>query len=236
MNVKAIGFDLDDTLYYRGDYYKKIFEIMQKKVAKVDVNFDIFFGVLLKNSEIEYEKFMKNLKTKNAYKNDRVISTYKEFGVTLENEDAIIFNSLYLYFRENIKLRPYVKELLDYLSEQKIELFILTNGAISDQYKKIKLLGLEKWISKDRWFVSEELQMTKPNSEIFKFVEKKIGISGSDICYVGDSYINDIKGAKKLGWETVYFSNDSINKNYTMKINHFKDLRDKLIESNVNQK
>lgn len=203
MTIKAIGFDLDDTLYDRGEFYRYIFETMQTSIVKLDISFEYFYEIFQYFSDIEYEKFMQRIKSKEAYKVDRVIDMYQKLGVAISQSDAIIFNSLYLYFRDQIILRNEVEKLLILLLENHYELFVLTNGPSMDQRNKLNQLNIAQYISEENWFISDELDSTKPNREIFKKVEGSIGYKKEEILYIGDDYINDIVGAKNAGWEAI---------------------------------
>ena len=203
MSIKAIGFDLDDTLYDRGDYYRHIFNIMEKSIIKTDLSFDGFYEVFQRYSDIEYEKFIQRGKSKDEYKLDRVIDTYTALGKSISREDAIIFDALYLYYRNKVTFREGVEELLNYLLESELDLFILTNGPSGDQRKKLKQLNVENYIPKNRWFISDELKCSKPDLEVFKKVEHIIGYKNEEIMYIGDNYVNDIIGAYNANWKAM---------------------------------
>ena len=173
MVIKAIGFDLDDTLYDRSEYYKKIFNIMSQSIVDSDVDFKEFYHCFQFFSDLEYEKFIQGKKSKKDYQIDRVIETYRHFDTLISREDAIIFDALYLYYREELVYREYAENLLARLKEEGFYLFILTNGASEDQRNKLRKLSISKYIPEERWFVSDELGTTKPESEIFKIVEEK---------------------------------------------------------------
>ena len=167
MTIKAVGFDLDDTLYSRSNYYKFIYEIMEDSVINTGHSFSNFYEVFQRYSDLEYEKFIREGKSKVAYKNDRVIKTYKELNADISENEAIIFNSLYLYFRNKIIYREGIEDLFEMLLKNNIELFILTNGPSEDQRNKIKELNVEYYIHRNRWFISDELKCSKPSVSNF---------------------------------------------------------------------
>lgn len=204
MSCKAIGFDLDDTLYDRGSFYHHIFDLMETTIVKTDVNFESFYEIFQRYSDIEYEKFIREGKSKDEYKIDRVIDTYKELGLTNGKEIGIIFNALYLYYRNRIEYRKGAENLLKLLKKEGYELFILTNGPSLYQRNKLNQLEIQKYIREDCWFISDEMHCSKPEKEIFKKVEEEIGYSGSEILYIGDNYVNDIEGANGVGWLSIY--------------------------------
>lgn len=206
MTIKAVGFDLDDTLYSRGNFYGFVFGVMEESIIKTGLAFSEFYKFFQKHSDIEYEKFIRQGKARDAYKNDRVIATYKEFGYEVTESDAIVFNSLYLYFRSNIELRQGVESVFARLIEKGIEIFILTNGPSEDQRNKLKQLNIKKYVSEDKWFISDELGYSKPDLAIYKHVQESLGYSNEELIYVGDDYNNDIVGSKNAGWEAVFLN------------------------------
>lgn len=236
MRIKAVGFDLDDTLYSRKDFYRHVFEKMQTSVVNLDVSFNQFYKIFQVYSDAEYEKFMQRKKDRDAYKNDRVISTYKYFDEKITVDAAIIFNALYLYYRNKIEYRVGVIEALEYLKNQGYKLFVLTNGPTHDQLNKLEQLEIEKYISKEHWYISDELNATKPDNEIFKIVEDRIGFSGNEILYIGDSFENDVLGASQLNWETIYLKIHDVEVGLAEKIsaNNFSEILNFIKEGEKN--
>ncbi len=37
-------------------------------------------------------------------------------------------------------------------------------------------------------------------------MEERLGMSGEDICYLGDSFENDVVGAKAANWKAIWFN------------------------------
>ncbi len=52
--------------------------------------------------------------------------------------------------------------------------------------------------------VSEENGWRKPSSHIFQEALKKLQVTADEAVYIGDSPIEDIKGAKEAGLKTVF--------------------------------
>ncbi len=62
-----------------------------------------------------------------------------------------------------------------------------------------EILNFEKTYFDDV-FYSHLIHMIKPNEDIYSYVQKKIGIKGSDILFIDDKEEN-ILAAKKFGWK-----------------------------------
>lgn len=206
MAIKAVGFDLDDTLYNRSDFYRHVYDVMQTTVIPLEVSFEEFYEVFQRYSDEEYELFIRRKKDKKSYKNDRVIHSYQYFGKKITEEVAIIFNSLYLYYRDQLTFRPGVSECLKYLLKQNMQLFILTNGPSVDQRQKLQQLDLSRWIPEEHWYISDEIGFSKPDEELFRFVENKLSLESQEILYIGDHLENDVWGANRVGWDSLYLN------------------------------
>ncbi len=206
MTIKAIGFDLDDTLYDRDTIYRQVFDIMEAEVVRTEVDFEIFNTIYQKYSMSEFALYNEGKISKETYMYQRVIKTYQDIGYNVTLQTAIIFNALYQYVRMHcVRLRPGVVDLLSNLKDQGYELFLLTNGPSQNQWQKIEALELEKYIARDMIFVSGDFGVAKPDLGIFDIVQKKLQCQPTEVVYVGDNYLNDVKAAIEFGWRAVYF-------------------------------
>lgn len=67
-------------------------------------------------------------------------------------------------------------------------------------------MGVEKWIPKEHILISGEIGIAKPDAEIFEAELGRVGLQKEDVCYVGDSFENDIAWAKGAGWKAVWYN------------------------------
>ena len=100
---------------------------------------------------------------------------------------------------ESVKLYPESKEILNSLSS-KYELYLISNLAspYKAPYFKLELASYFK-----DYIFSCDIGCMKPDREIFKIVEKRSGYSGNSILMVGDSKRSDIRGSKRMKWESL---------------------------------
>ena len=92
---------------------------------------------------------------------------------------------------------------------------------------------LEYLIKKEKWFkyfdnrvFSCEINLIKPDEEIYKFILKQISEQPENVLFIDDSESN-ILTAKKLGMNTIHFKNNHdvekiIKENYNINIQKFK--------------
>jgi len=87
------------------------------------------------------------------------------------------------------------------------------------QRNKIKNLGLNAYFRPEEIIVSGEEGIAKPDEGIFHLAEKRFRITPTKTWYIGDSYSNDIVGASKVGWNSIWFqtSNEKVEKNIATK-------------------
>ena len=104
-----------------------------------------------------------------AYK--RYEQLFSEYGIETDIE---IFNFKY---RDRLKEGAYLlnnaMEICHELYENKIKLGVASNGGNDIQIRRIKKIGLDKYL--DYMFVSEEIGYNKPYKEYFEYIFQKIG-------------------------------------------------------------
>lgn len=209
-----IGFDLDHTLYDRTESLMRLAESFLER-NQFNVPVSDFIQIFYEQSEIEYQKFMCGERLKNEYRTNRIVQTFDRLDLKFSSKHVLDFYGRYEDIQKNIRLRPNVVNFLKLVVEQGHELFILTNGPSQSQRNKLKTLGIEKYIPKERWYISDELNMTKPNHEIFKHIQQELGTN--QIIYVGDDFTNDIEPSQNIGWKSIYLNEENISKTTSKK-------------------
>lgn len=204
--IKAVGLDLDDTLYDRNQVYEKTFRVMEETVLATHVSFQAFNEIFQQESQMEFQQFTQGLKGEIEFKLDRVLSTYRRLGHSLKGEQAQRFNELYLHHKKQIELRPGMLKLIRYLQSMDVELFVLTNGAEETQTSKLHYLGVDQLIPAEKRFVSGSMGVAKPDKAIFDRIEDALNLAGNEILYIGDHYENDILGCQQNEWTAVYYN------------------------------
>lgn len=194
--IKGILLDLDNTLYDYGicndNALKKVFFVVSKKfgisedMVKKDFHTArnqvkaILNGTASSHSRLLYfKKMIENLKG----------TTDVKFSLELHK---IFWKEYFNYMR----LRKDAKEFLDFCEENNKKVAIITDLTTEIQLKKIKHLGITKYIH----FVitSEEVGKEKPHTGIFHAALQKLRCSPNEVIIVGDDKKRDIQPAEKL--------------------------------------
>lgn len=212
--MKAVIFDLDNTLYNVEQYYlgafKEIAEYLSKKYN-------------LHRQEI-YNKLVNIWREKTSMYHYLFTELLNFFNLENELEDVIkIFNN----YDSELNPYPEVIPTLEELKKRNYKLGIITDGNIDRQKRKIKLLGLEQFF--EIIVFTKELDNPKPSEIPFQEVVNKLKIIPQESFYVADNPLIDFEGAKKVGMKTVRilrgeFKNIVKNKYIDHEVNELKEL------------
>ena len=201
----TIGFDLDDTLYFKIHPLEQSF--LELNLVN-EIQFEEFLKVFQKYSDIGFEYFTKQTMTLKESHIFRIKETLNEFGVEMSDNEAATFQAIYEDNQQKIKPIPEIIEILDYLKNKKIQTIIITNGPSESQRKKLVNLGLTHYFSENRIIVSGEEAIAKPDPKLFQIAEKRFQIDRDKAWYIGDSYENDVIGANNAGWNSIWIDHN----------------------------
>tara|TARA_B100002019_G_scaffold267364_1_gene258385 strand:+ start:3314 stop:3991 length:678 start_codon:yes stop_codon:yes gene_type:complete len=181
-------FDLDDTLYPEITYVKSGFMAVSIFLKK---NFKL-------NQDLVYSKMLDLLK-KDGRGNifDEVLRTYSIY--TVKNLKKCI--STYRSHVPHINLHKDAERCISRFKEYKK--YIVTDGNILVQRKKISALDLTKNFEKIFTTYQYGISYSKPSTKCFKMILKKEKINPWDMVYVGDNPHKDFINLKKIGIHTI---------------------------------
>lgn len=190
--IKAVLFDFDETL--------------QDRTAAFDKYADAFMDEFLPQiSKEEKQKRINDMvKTGNG---GYVVRTkwYQQLidmwhwenapsAQTLAEHYDTKFGTFNVIFNETV---PLLKEL----RARGIKTGVITNGPSVLQHTKLDNSGLLPYC--DIVVVSGDINVHKPDAQIFKYTADKLGLKAEECLYVGDHPVNDIEGALGAGMNAV---------------------------------
>ncbi|WP_163539947.1 HAD family hydrolase [Gracilibacillus sp. YIM 98692] len=203
--MKTIIFDVDDTLYDQLQPFQNTVKQQLDPDFPAEKIADLYLTSRKYSDEV-FEKHMSGEITALELQTYRITQACKEFGIDMSYEEAVTFQEVYLRQQQQITLFPEWKDLLDKFVKDGLQLAILTNGELKHQMMKVKQLGISKWIAEENIFVSGDIGHSKPNPIVFYHVEEKLHLEKDSTLYIGDSYENDIIGAKQVGWKAIWMN------------------------------
>jgi putative hydrolase of the HAD superfamily len=107
------------------------------------------------------------------------------------------------------QLLPGAEELLKDLSKSGFKLAVISNND-GKTAEKCEQLGIAKYF--ELIIDSTNVNIIKPDKDIFLLASEKLGIDTKDILHIGDLYGADILGARNAGIDTIWINHkDGIN-------------------------
>lgn len=254
MTIKAIIFDLDDTLLWDKKSVQEAFlktcklakerysisavrleEAVRKEARALYEGYDTYaftkmiginpFEGLWGEFLEEHDSFPKMRELIPVYR----IEAWTKGLLALGIDDPLFGEKLAEAFPAYRKQSPYVFEetysILDQL-KGKYSLLLLTNGSPHLQNTK---LSITPEISPyfDHIVISGDFGKGKPDPSIFEYAVSLLGVDKSECLMVGDNVMTDILGANRTGIKSVWINRENAEKNSiqpTYEIQHLQDL------------
>lgn len=188
MIFDTILFDLDDTLHDRNKSLCKfvdLFKLEYSHVLNYDSNLiikEVFFEIDWQGYRQRDEMFTE-LQSRISWKYKPNLKELVDFW----NEE----------FPKCAEPMTNVYKVLDFFKNENIKMGIVTNGHSDFQNRKIDKLDLRKYMK--TIIISEEVNVRKPNPEIFHLALSRANSNSKTTLFVGDNPLCDIKGAIVLG-------------------------------------
>ncbi len=191
----AILFDTDNTLYHYDPAHEAAMKAVRDKVTRTLLISPAQFDVAFSQAREE----IKNQLKETASSHSRLLYLQRMMeilGLGSQVLRALDFEQTYWRtFLSNAVLFDEVKELLDDLRLLGIATAIVTDLTAQIQFRKIIYFDLDHYF--DYIITSEESGFDKPHPASFQLAVEKINPKSDCIWMVGDSAINDIKGARE---------------------------------------
>ena len=134
-----------------------------------------------------------------------VCEALNSLGCGVNEDDSRVKAALNVFFQryvESLSLRPYAKKLLMRVKEH-CKLGLVSNFTYAPVvYTSLRNLGINQFF--DAVVVSHENGWRKPHMRIFQDILGELGVEAEEAVFIGDSPLEDIKGAKEAGLKTVF--------------------------------
>lgn len=196
-------FDIDDTLYDQitpfADAYDAVFGEKNYNIDVISV-----FVQSRKHSDEVYEQSLRGEMSMKDMQVYRIQKAFEDFEIFISEEDAWTFQQIYAKNQKEIRLPETIEAMLNECAG-KAKLGVVTNGPDKHQMGKALALGLTRWIPEEFIIISGAVGVAKPEPGIFEIAVRKMQPEG-DVYYIGDSFRNDILGAKNAGLKTVWLN------------------------------
>ena len=186
--IKAIIFDMDDTLYPEEQYVKSGFKSVDAFLQSIGIN--NFYEKALTLFEVGSRGniFNKALEDLN-----------------IDYDDDFIIKLLDIYRKHSPEIQLYedaqaiLKDLIN-----KYPLGLITDGYKEVQRNKVEALNLNNYF--DKIVITDELgrENWKPSTLPYELMREQLKVEHTEMVYIGDNVSKDFLAANKLGWITIH--------------------------------
>ena len=203
-NVRTIFFDLDNTLFDHSRAEEATLKLLMKGKPDVfsHIEPDEFVRVYDKYNTLLWKQMQQNEVSAAELKILRFKLTCDAFNLGSLNYQEMSEQYLRIYSGQ-VFIIPGMFDILNYL-KPKYDLGVLSNGFARVQENKLSKMKITHYF-KYRVY-SQDVGAMKPSRIIFEKAMEMTKDAPEEIVYIGDSYENDIIGAKSVHWHTILFS------------------------------
>lgn len=225
--IKAISFDLDDTLYSN----KPVMQAIEKKMIAYFTNLPILKHYLKNGMSDQHKLF--NAQFWSHFRQQAILEqpdlthdvvkirlvTYQlgfmSLGLSIDiaKKEAQTALDYFIEQRSDFAVPEASKKLLADLSE-KYTLIAISNGNVDT-----KTLGISQYfkhIYHAGWQANGKLLRQKPANDMFVLACNTLAIKPSQLLHIGDCGYSDIQGALRAGCQSVWLSCYDVGKPITV--------------------
>ena len=209
MMIRAVLFDLDDTLFDHryssqsalATLYARYACLQQKSLAELN---DLHKDLL----EHYHRELLAGRHTLDSARHERFRQLFACYGEQLAEEETAAASECYrTVFMANRQLMAGAGQLLAYL-RTRVRIGIVTNNMRDEQTAKLAHLGITELI--DELITSEEVGLAKPDPGIFVAALQRLHSTPAESVMVGDSWAADVLGATQLGIRTIWLNREPL--------------------------
>lgn len=212
MSLRAIYFDLDDTLcgYWDAskagmrrafDLHPVVGKTTDEMIAAWATAFRTF-SASVKDSGW-YEIYCRSGE---PTRREQMRLTLIEAGQPSDDHAKLLSDAYGAERDRHLKLFPDALEVLNTLSAQ-YPLGLITNGPADIQRQEIATLDIESYFS--HVFIEGEMGIGKPHAVVFERAAAAVNAKPDELLFIGNSYAHDIAPAIANGWHSAWIRRDS---------------------------
>lgn len=188
--VKAVIFDLDDTLVSERQYIDSGFRHVSKVLSEKYNKSEIYLYTLLNELFNKSPKMVFN-------------RLFAKLGIDYTQENIKWLVKEYRCHPPSLTFFNDVIPCLEILEKRGIKSGIITDGYACTQRKKLEAVSAYNYF--DNIIITDELgrEYWKPHPKPYNIMKNKLNLEYHEMVYLGDNISKDFITAKKLGMKTV---------------------------------
>lgn len=227
--LRAIFFDIDDTLYSTSEFTEAA------RSNAIDAMIDAGLSLPREQLLVELEEVIREFSVNHQQHFDKLLLRIPRRYWKGVNPAVLVAAGVIAYHETKVRqLAPYEDaiEVLRLLSKTSLILGIITEGLEVKQAEKLLRMRITPYLSPSAIFISNQLGISKPNPKIYQRACSDLNIKPVETMYVGDNPRHDIDPPNAIGMITVRmrrggkYQNDEGQTQPNREVQNFWDLLD----------
>lgn len=207
MPLKAVFFDIDDTLYSTTQF--------AEKARRNSIRAMIEAGLRADEEECYAEllEVIQEFSSNYPHHYEQLVTRLPKESLRDLNRSLLVARAVVAYHQTKVTdLKPYpdAMDLLKGLSNTPLILGVISSGLTLKQCEKLVRLGVLPWLNSTAIYISQEVGIGKPNVKLYQRVCRDFLLLPNEVMYVGNDPRMDIDPPNKLGMITVRVSRPEI--------------------------
>jgi putative hydrolase of the HAD superfamily len=199
--LRAIFFDIDDTLYSTSTF--------AERARENSVDAMLAMGVRASRETLlrELEEVVAEFSSNYEHHYDKLLTRLPFEATAGLNQQLVVAAGVVAYHETKFReLASYddVTEVLRILSGLPLILGIVTAGLSLKQMEKLIRLRVHPYINSSAVLVSDQVGIGKPNPKLYLRAVERVRVQPHEAMYVGDHPLHDVDAAKAAGLITVW--------------------------------
>jgi putative hydrolase of the HAD superfamily len=198
--LKAIFFDIDDTLYSTYEFS----EMARENAIKAMIG----AGLRMSKEELrqELDEIVSEFSSNYEHHFDKLLMRIPRRLYKGANPSILIAAGVVAYHDTKFRyLNVYddVLEVLKLLYNSELILGVITAGITIKQSEKLVRLKVLPYLTPSAIFISDQIGISKPNTKLYLRACSDLNIRPAECMYIGDNPLNDIDPPNQIGMITV---------------------------------
>lgn len=202
MSIRAVLFDLDNTLTHRDQSIQRYSEFLLQQ----------YQSQLFAHDLDKIQQIIRHIDNGGYPKKEQL--THPSIGASvahallqeLDWQTEADFQELtqfwFEYFGQCAVAMAGAMDLLKMLKLQDYALAVVSNGGHATRLNILTGLGFKDYF--DVIVSSEQAGISKPHQQIFLHTAESLGVLPSECVFIGDHPVNDIRGAQQAGMQAIW--------------------------------
>ncbi len=203
--IKAVLFDLDDTLFdHQYSSRSGLAALMQRYDSLNQASLEELERLHMELLNELHIEVLRGKASKDDMRAERFRRIFLHYGEQVS--PAIIQEAVMRYRQAYKNARRAIFGVVPLLQalHSRVHIAVVTNNALIEQQEKLQVCGLTSLV--DTLVASGEVGSIKPEAAIFEITLQRIGCCAHEAIMIGDSWKADVMGAQGAGIEAIWFN------------------------------